>query len=379
MRIFHRFLEYSPQFYGILAVWLIALIWVLSQALSLDMPDPLSQHECVVDLDNQATFFGVFQSQWFGTPWLIYTAFGDNVVGLMVLHGFLWSVAALLAIAAISKWRGKLSWWDMIVPILFLNPSTVQTLHEQWISNVVWIIYLLSLVVISRGHLKPWKLFTAFGIILLGTFSPGGLAVTIAALLFYGVHWIKTRWYTSAFLFFWTIIMGGLFVYFFGLELNDTLFSRLAAQPVDIVLYNWLKVFFGRWVYSAIFLAPLYLVFFVLSLLFVYWFVHPWIRPRKRPNRERDLLLIIGGVLLAFLYGLFSQNYTLGGFSTATLFALYWSSQIQRRWPKRTPRWVYLFLLIALIGSWIEYAYFINPAVVRESMVSLGFTHFVLS
>ncbi|NVK04157.1 MAG: hypothetical protein HWD92_05015 [Flavobacteriia bacterium] len=347
----------------------------------MDTPDSLAQSVLINgEAGGSLSFPGLRFSEWFGVPMLFYQGFGDNVSGLMFVHVLLWSGAALLAINIIYKWRGKLKFFDALVPIIFLNPSTIQTVSEQWLHVVIWVLYTLTLVTVSRGYLKPWKMVVAFVVIGIGTFSPGGIAVSIAALFFYGVHWIRTKWYTSAFLSIWILSVISVYAFIVFQEALPGIHSGFLDYPLQNILFNWMEIFYGRWAYALIFHPIVHLLLLILSVIMCYWLVHPWIRPRKRPNRERDLLLLIGSLALILIGGIFLTHWngSLGGYTALTLFALYWSSQIQRRWPKQTFRWVYGLLVLILLGSWVEYQYFLDPESIYTAMWNLGFSHFRL-
>lgn len=380
MKLFTFLSSISPKWYTALVLIVLSALWTRTLVSTLEAPQPIS--EWVVEESKYNDSFGSMgslNSQYFGLPILIYRAFGENVDGLMSFHLFLWMIAAGLALFILQNWRGKLTWWDMIVPFLFLNPTTVQTLHDQWMGNALLVLYVLSLVLISRGYLKPWKFATAFAIIAFGTFIPGGIAVTLVAAIFFGVHWLKTRWYTSGFLMLWLVVISALFFYVshFSIELDALV--RIGNSSI-MILYHWLEMFFGRWAQAMVVEPSLSIVALAFSFLCVYGLVHPWIRPRKRPNRERDLLLILGFLLMQWVGGFFFYGWhaDLGGYTTLLLFALYWSAQIQRRWPKRMPRVIFVYLILTLFGSWVELQYFLKDGAVKEVMNSLGFENFLL-
>lgn len=325
-------------------------------------------------------FPGLSYSNWFGVPMLVYQLFAGNVMALMMFHLGLWAVAALLAVYIISKWRSKAKFQDAVIPLLFLNPSTIQTLNDQWMTTVFWVVYLLVLVALSRGYLKAWKLFVALLVIAVGTWTPAGIAITLAALIYYVVHWIKTKWYTSAFLSIWLLIVSVTFFLTISWSGYEPPRGFADGYLGSISLFNWTEMFYGRWSRGFL-LQPLFYSFLVLlSVVLTYWLVHPWIRSRKRVNRERELLLILGSLLFLFIGGVFMSHWNscLGGYTAMFLFALYWSSQIQRRWPKQTPRWAFAFMALVLVGSYVEYLYFLDANVITEMMTSLGVQPFTL-
>lgn len=381
MRLLRRLLELPPQLYTVLAVWLLALIWLLVTVLGMETPVALAE-DVLINGESGATtaFPGLSYSNWFGVPMLGYQMFAGNVMTLMIIHLSLWAVAALLAVYIISKWRGKTKFQDAIIPLLFLNPSTVQTLNDQWMTTVFWVVYLLVLVALSRGYLRAWKLVVAMLVIALGTWTPAGIAVTVAAFIYYAVHWIKTKWYTSAFLSIWLLIVSVTF--FLTTSWSGYAPPRGFADGYlgSIALFNWLEMFYGRWGRGFLLQPFFYLFLVLLSVVLTYWLVHPWIRSRKRVSRERELLLILGSLLFLYSGGVIMPywNSCLGGYTAMFLFALYWSSQIQRRWPKQTPRWVFAFLVLVLVGSYVEYLYLLDANTTIEMMARLGVEPFTL-
>ncbi len=321
--------------YLILIVWAVAFFWVayLTSAYHLFF-NPANQRFGAVNM-------GLKPDDW----WALY------------VEVFLWSVAALLALLIIRKWRGEWKLSDGIVPFLFLNPATVVAAIYQPLNSSLIIGYVLVLAYFSRGYLQAWKMVLIAIVVAFGSYVEWGIAVSIAAFFYYASHWVRTRWYTSGILGIWTgLVIAAFFAqvpYF-----SEWSLIKSDASQFDLWIYTGEHVLFGRLVWDeAIYGWAFPSIIGLISVVMLYWWFHPWIRPRKLPIRSRDLQLLMSALLFLWLLAVAQRGFVpfYARFYFLAAFVTYWSSLLQRRWPKRTPKVVFVLLIVWMGWNVLEF------------------------
>ncbi|KAB2810251.1 hypothetical protein [Phaeocystidibacter luteus] len=333
-------------------------------------------------------FFTQHGPHHFGVAYYIHEfafLFGAETSGFhAVVQVLMLAVSAWFGLELLSRWRGKRSWMDLWVPLLFLNPLTLLNsatepyLHSFTVLFALWVAYL------GFGYVRSARLITLMIVLFMSAFTFNANLVVIAAFVFYLSHWFKTKWYTSGIIALWSLLL-------IGLMLLTTDFAGVESTAADGFDFWVWSVYVVRLVTSYFYINPMR--FTLLSgiaafIALLYVLAHPWIRARKWENKEYGLWLLIGVLIL--YWGLNSLTrwsmpegniYATRYFAMAPLllFVVWVSFNLQRRWKKRMPLAGMVVMALSLYLNQSEFLFrksrFDENLKVEEARMQLNLNH----
>ncbi|NVK26790.1 MAG: hypothetical protein HWE14_02035 [Flavobacteriia bacterium] len=301
-----------------------------------------------------------------------------------VVQVLILSVSAWFGFELLSKWRGRRSWFDLWLPIVFLNPLTLLNsatepyLHSFTVLFGLWVAYL------GFGYMKPVRLATLMFILFLSAFTFNANLVLIAAFFFYLIHWLKTRWYTSGIITLWSFFL--LVLMYLTTDMSGV--ESTAAEGYN--LGQW-SIYVVRLVTSYFFVNPVRFMLIpgiIAFILMAYVVAHPWIRPRKWEHKEYGLWFLIAILLLYWTLNsitrwslpegnIYATRYFV--MSPLVLFVLWVSFNLQRRWKKKMPLLGMVAITWSLYLNSVDYSFrrnrFNEALKIEEARMKLDVKH----